>query len=290
MGSGNHSECNGGEFLMASMLYTLYKNDGSGESEEFTFEPGAIFPDAAALFNESTLEFIEWNESADGSSTSYSIGDTIPDMGDYYAIWETPDPVPYITTDQELKSIANAIRTKGNTSTQLQFPTGFVSAIEAISTGITPTGTKQISITQNGTRTEDVTNYANAAITVAIPIYNGEIVVPTFYEVTVSLTNPNHPSSFSSVGIYEMSDSNTVGNKLGLIDSATGSTTIDVDPSLYGLKIVFGSNVWYYTSSISTTGDISLTSPSGSGGTSELPIFSVNSSGTIVLDWIDWDF
>lgn len=279
---------------MASMLYTLYKNDGSGESKEFTFEPGSTFPDAAILFNESTLEFVEWNESADGTSTSYFIDDMIPDMGDYYAIWETPDPVPYIATDQELKSIANAIRTKGNTSAQLQFPTGFVSAIEAISTGITPTGTKQITITQNGTTTEDVTNYANAAITVAIPIYNGEIVVPTFYEVTVSLTNPSHSNGFSSAGIYEMSDSNTAGNRLGFIDSATGSTTIEIDPSLYGLQIVFSSiydsnSVWLYTSHISTTGDISLTSPSGSGGTHGPLIFSVNSSGTITIDGIDWD-
>lgn len=34
--------------------------------------------------------------------------------------------------------------------------------------GITPTGTKQISITENGTTTEDVTNYANAEITVNV--------------------------------------------------------------------------------------------------------------------------
>lgn len=35
----------------------------------------------------------------------------------------------------DLTSIANAIRTKGGTSAQLAFPAGFVSAIEAISTG-----------------------------------------------------------------------------------------------------------------------------------------------------------
>lgn len=35
--------------------------------------------------------------------------------------------------------------------------------------GTTPTGTKQISITSNGTTTEDVTNYATASITVAVP-------------------------------------------------------------------------------------------------------------------------
>ena len=37
-----------------------------------------------------------------------------------------------------------------------------------VSGGVTPTGTKQISITQNGTTTENVTNYANAEITVNV--------------------------------------------------------------------------------------------------------------------------
>lgn len=40
----------------------------------------------------------------------------------------------YITTDTELTSIANAIRTKGGTSAQLVYPSGFVSAIQAIQT------------------------------------------------------------------------------------------------------------------------------------------------------------
>lgn len=41
----------------------------------------------------------------------------------------------YLTTDTELTSVADAIRTKGGTSAQLVYPTGFVSAIEAIPTG-----------------------------------------------------------------------------------------------------------------------------------------------------------
>lgn len=72
--------------------------------------------------------------------------------------------------DADLTSIANAIRTKGGTSAQMAFPAGFVSAVQAIPTGgVTPTGTKQISITQNGVTTEDVTNYASAEITVNVP-------------------------------------------------------------------------------------------------------------------------
>jgi hypothetical protein len=44
-------------------------------------------------------------------------------------------PTDYKTTDTELTSIANAIRTKGGTSASLVYPTGFVSAINDISTG-----------------------------------------------------------------------------------------------------------------------------------------------------------
>ena len=74
----------------------------------------------------------------------------------------------YLTTDSELEAVADAIRAKGATSALLVYPNGFVSAINAIPTGITPTGTKQISITQNGTTTEDVTNYASVEIEVNV--------------------------------------------------------------------------------------------------------------------------
>jgi len=40
-----------------------------------------------------------------------------------------------LTTDADLTSVANAIRTKGGTNASLSYPTGFVNAIGAISTG-----------------------------------------------------------------------------------------------------------------------------------------------------------
>lgn len=70
--------------------------------------------------------------------------------------------------DADLTTVANAIRIKGGTSAQMAFPAGFVSAVQAIPTGTAPTGTKYISITQNGTTTEDVAAYANAEITVNV--------------------------------------------------------------------------------------------------------------------------
>lgn len=41
----------------------------------------------------------------------------------------------YLTTDTELTSIANAIRTKGGTSDPLEWPQGYVDAVDAIPTG-----------------------------------------------------------------------------------------------------------------------------------------------------------
>ena len=41
----------------------------------------------------------------------------------------------YLTTDTDLTSVADAIRTKGGTSAQLEFPAGFVSAIGNIPSG-----------------------------------------------------------------------------------------------------------------------------------------------------------
>ena len=41
----------------------------------------------------------------------------------------------YLTTTSELNSVANAIRTKGGTSATLEYPQGFIDAIDDIETG-----------------------------------------------------------------------------------------------------------------------------------------------------------
>ena len=70
----------------------------------------------------------------------------------------------------ELTMIADTIRIKNNSDEPLRFPLGFINAINALSGGgITPTGTKEISVTENGTVTEDVTQYANVEVDVNVP-------------------------------------------------------------------------------------------------------------------------
>lgn len=72
-----------------------------------------------------------------------------------------------LVEESSLQDIADAIRMKNGTQNTYK-PGQMGSAIEAIPTGATPTGTKQITITENGTTTEDVSAYANTEITVNV--------------------------------------------------------------------------------------------------------------------------
>lgn len=73
--------------------------------------------------------------------------------------------------DAAMRYTANRIRAKTGGSENVPFdmsaenPKGFGDAVDGIQTGGTPTGTKQITVTENGTITEDVSGYATAEIT-----------------------------------------------------------------------------------------------------------------------------
>lgn len=67
-----------------------------------------------------------------------------------------------------LADIADAIREKTGKTGALKLE-DMPDEILSIETGITPTGTKEISISENGTITQDVTNYASVEISVDVP-------------------------------------------------------------------------------------------------------------------------
>lgn len=192
----------------------------------------------------------------------------------------------YLVTDTDLTNIANAIRTKGGTSAQLTFPLGFVDAVSAIPTGgITPTGTKQITLTDNGTTTEDVTNYASAQITVAIPVYNGEIVTPA-YNVTVTLTNPVNSGFFHTAYVTAWPGPGTFEDEteLGRFQSPVGTISVSVD-GVYGIAFyVDGLSPYVDESMFTCSGGVSYVNYTGHGGYG----FQVTGDGTIVIDGIDY--
>lgn len=73
-----------------------------------------------------------------------------------------------LVEESSLQAIADTIRSKLGVADTYK-PSEMADAIDDIGGGSTPTGTKQINISANGTTTEDVTNYASARITVAVP-------------------------------------------------------------------------------------------------------------------------
>ena len=74
----------------------------------------------------------------------------------------------YIVSDTNLTAVANAIRTKGGTSEQLEFPDDFVSAIGDIQTGGGSSVTVEaLSVTENGTYTAP-TGKAYSPISVSV--------------------------------------------------------------------------------------------------------------------------
>lgn len=90
----------------------------------------------------------------------------------------------YKATTAEFQSVANAIRTKGGTSAQLEWPTGFVSAVQAIPTG---SGVVQpLSVTQNGTYNPPSGVDGYAPVTVNVSGGGGGSVTEVYIEPSSS--------------------------------------------------------------------------------------------------------
>ena len=122
----------------------------------------------------------------------------------------------YLTTDTELTSVANAIRTKGGTSAQLVYPTGFVSAINAIPTGGGTLPTCTMTIMYDGNFYVECSNFSNGvpsgsylAVAVGGFLSPTQLLIFSATDGVTSLSDPdgstaffsNDPTSFGAFGI-----------------------------------------------------------------------------------------
>lgn len=303
-----------------------YKNDGSGTTEtQLSNEPylygySAFDPTSDLSWTRDGYTFSIWNTSADGTGTDYAVHQSLPTTSNIslYAIWEQ-DAGPDIEITYKGSSIATmsasgtkTLETEGKyceddiviTYTKLSgsatTPATTITANPTISVSNSGLITASVSASQSVTPTVSAgyvssgtagTVSVSGSNTSQLTVYNGAHHQPTpaGYTVTVSLTNPVSPSDFISCEIYDAptSDPEDVGNSIGSISTASGSTEVFVDSASYGIAVVPHGN-WgniYGTSDISCTGGVTLTSaePATYGA-----LFAITGDGTITIDGIDY--
>lgn len=105
-------------------------------------------------------------------------------------------------------------------------------------------------------------------------------------KVTVYLTNPRNPSSFSRCELWQAlsSDPYDTGLSLGTINSPTGSAEVEVPGDVYGI-IVYCSGGSVGGGSGSGTGGVTFAETDYMGWFS----FEVTGDGTATIDGVDYD-
>ena len=105
----------------------------------------------------------------------------------------------YLTNTADLTAVADAIRAKGGTSEPLVYPSGFVSAIQAIQTGITP----QIVITTSAGATVTATNGSKTISGTSDSTGVCTLIVPEAGTWSVSATLNGQTSNTQSVSVKD---------------------------------------------------------------------------------------
>jgi hypothetical protein len=237
--------------------YTATKNDG-------TKVTGTLVPQVAPTLQSKTV------------SPSTSQQTVSPDSGydglSQVTVNAMPSgsattPATTITANPTISVSASGLITASVNKTQGVTP--------SVTAGYVSSGTSG-TITVNGSNTSQLT------------VYNGaHHAVSSGYTVTVSLTNPVNASGFGSCTIFEAlsDDPYDGGQQIAAINSPTGTETISVPTSVYGILVNFrGLSLGDGTAS--ATGNVSFSSGDISTGF----VFHVTGDGTATIDGVDYDY
>lgn len=172
----------------------------------------------------------------------------------------------YLTTDTELTSIANAIRTKGGTSASLEYPTDFVTAIGNIQTG---TDDSDATLNSNGQLLNGVTAYSKGTK------YTGNIPSKSSSDLTASVLTVTAPSGYyASNATKTLADSNLVAGNI-----KNGTTIFGVTGTYSG-----GGGSGLTLLGTSTLGSLSTSSTTATDTGKSFTINSVTDYDVLVVD------
>ncbi len=151
----------------------------------------------------------------------------------------------YLTTDTELTSIANAIRTKGGTSASLEFPADFISAIEALSPGTSGKEFVSGSFTCPDSNTTQVISFGKTfnkylffiemAETSKATLVSSNVAYDKFYAIfgiypLTSINNHENAVNMGSLRYKPSTDTLTSGTTSSSFTCTTTSITGNVRP------------------------------------------------------------
>lgn len=150
----------------------------------------------------------------------------------------------YLTKTEHLKAVADAIRAKGGTSAPLDYPSGFVSAIQAIPSGSAKEEQeKTVTITANGTveiAPDAGKTLSKATAIVNVPTSGGEGVTlnPSALYTEIVSKGTQVPLPTGATGLYVETGQTYIGAWIA-IKGENGATAILYTP-VNGKTSVYG--------------------------------------------------
>lgn len=150
----------------------------------------------------------------------------------------------YLTNDTDIKKVADAIRAKGGTSAPLAYPSGFVSAIQAIPSGSAKEEQeKTVTITANGTVeiTPDAgKTLSRATAIVNVPTSGGSDVLNSFLERTITGEYTNN--EITMLGSYALEGCDLTSVNFPAVTSV-GAYTFRMCPALNSVNLLVATTI-----------------------------------------------